>query len=1465
MKQNDSQVSVVVVMSDQEEHAGERSGSASPDRLYRRLLQDEIERKINDAIRNSFRSVAPSVVSARDADNGPSGSTILKGDILPQFDPDQKTSTVTSWLQKIEQLGQLHRWTEYEKACYMQNKLKGSARDWYNRLDDYDKTWDQWKTALTQAFPRHTDYATSLEELVARFKRPEETMTHYYHAKIALAQQCRMDNDATISCVIKGLPLELQANARAFKCASPDELYAGFIAPMDNYRSPASSTSSYAKRPRFEAPTPNPHKHRNNPSAFSGVRCYTCGKSGHVSRDCQRRNVRCFTCNRKGHVSADCYSRKSSEEKRDTPRNVKTVVDNIQINNIYKKKCKINTVEVIGFVDTGSEVNVVTADIAKKLGLKTNKKNVVLKGFGGRQVHCNNECLFMLEVDGIRLQTSAVVSDTCLDGIDLLIGQPVLSSGDLSVVIKGGVARIVDNLSDFLRNITIAEKERPKTILQEDVTLPAGSTKVVSVAISGVSEKTNVFTEARCFPIGQSVICMPAGIQQAQKSRAIISNIGTGCVSLQKGQLLARGEECTEIDADGVENLSAAVSTCRIACDKIDMSCVDVNESLDSEALNQLKEMIKKWQHCFASNTKELGVVKDVEMSITLKDPQPVCIRPYRLSFKEREIVQNKVNDLLEAGIVQESQSDFASPVILVKKNNGDHRLCVDYRALNKKTVKDVYPMPNIEEQLNCLANKKYFTSLDCSQGFHQIPVAADSINKTAFITTEGHYEYLRTPFGLMNAPAVFQRFINKVIGTLRYENILVYMDDILVPSTTVEEGLQLLEKLFTVIDKFGLKLNLQKCSFLKSQVDYLGHTISAAGTSPGSRKIEAVEKFPVPKNIHEIRQFIGLCGYFRKFIENFAIIASPITNLTKKNVKWEWGETQQNAFDLLKTKLINKPVLASFNVNLETEVHTDASSKGLGGILIQKQENGDKKPVAYFSRVTSAAERVYHSYELETLAVIESLKRFRVYLLGLRFKIVTDCSAVRYAFNKRDLIPRIARWWLAIQEFDFDICHQSGKTMGHVDALSRNVPESNIAQLSSLDDWFLTVQLQDEKLKIIIDQLNSDDKSSVEKEYKIKNDRLYRKTPLGDRLVVPKSTRWQMLMKYHDQIGHPGIKKCETLLKENYWFAGMTRFIKKYVSACIDCAYKKGNHGKGEGELYPIEKSSIPMDTVHIDHVGPFPKSSSGNMYILTIIDGFSKYFVVLPCKTLGARETIRHLHRTFGMFLGYPRRLISDRGSTFTSSSFFEFVNGRQIKHILNAVSTPRANGQVERFHRTFLNAIKPSIDNNKYWDEKIVDVVWGINNTVNASTNNTAFELLFGYKGHRLNNIEDMSTDRSDVREKREAARKALEKIANQMKERYDKRHRPPKKYKKGDLVLWRDGVSYSQTGINRKLDPQYTGPYVITQILGHDRYEIRSIKGLRGYKKFKTAVAADSLRRYHSIPGDSSSESDDELSE
>lgn len=596
---------------------------------------------------------------------------------------------------------------------------------------------------------------------------------------------------------------------------------------------------------------------------------------------------------------------------------------------------------------------------------------------------------------------------------------------------------------------------------------------------------------------------------------------------------------------------------------------------------------------------KDLGKTDTVTLSIRCTSDVPVVYRPYRLAEPEKQILRKMVQELLDNGIIRESNSPYASPVLLVKKKNGEYRMCVDFRRLNAITIKDKYPMPLIKEQIDKLGGNKYFTGLDLASGYYQVTVAGDSIEKTAFVTPEGHYEFLRMPFGLTNAPAVFQRLMNGVLGNLKNSIAFPYLDDIIIPSRTAEEGIIRLRQVLEVFRKYNLTFKLQKCSFFAESIEYLGREISEQGVRPGKRKIDAVIQMEPPQSVKQVRQFLGLASYFRRFIANFATIVEPLSRLTRKNELWTWGESQKKAFNTIKDRLTTRPVLTIFDPDRPTEVHTDASAAGVGAVLLQRVD-GKMSVVAYYSKQTTTDQRCYHSYELETMAVVLALRYFRVYLLGLKFKVVTDCNALRTTFAKRDLLPRIGRWWLEVQEYTFDVEYRAGSKMAHADALSRN-PVSVELEVIQVDitesEWILAAQLQDEQIShirtILLSKQPTHETKHYFDEYLIRDDKVYRRLDgTTNAWVVPRNARLQICRLCHDDAGHLGLEKTLERIKRSYWFAGMRRFMTKYISACLNCAYYKNTVGKRQCKLNIIDKVPVPFHTVHIDHVGPFETS---------------------------------------------------------------------------------------------------------------------------------------------------------------------------------------------------------------------------------------------------------------------------------
>ncbi|XP_061390803.1 uncharacterized protein LOC133326139 [Musca vetustissima] len=453
--------------------------------------------------------------------------------------------------------------------------------------------------------------------------------------------------------------------------------------------------------------------------------------------------------------------------------------------------------------------------------------------------------------------------------------------------------------------------------------------------------------------------------------------------------------------------------------------------------------------------------VTNMVQSISLTNArQPT---PRRLPFQERTIVENQIDKWLDEGIIEQSESEFCSPIVLVKKRDSTSRLCIDYRRINKVIVKDHYPLPLIEDQLDRLQNAVIFSTIDLRNGFFHVPVNEESRKYTSFVTHNGQYQFRKVPFGLSNSPAVFQRHINAIFRELNREGIaLPYVDDVIIPASIYDEAVVNLQRILETCRDYGLDINLKKCSFLKRRIQFL---------------------------------------------------AKPLNDLRKENVKFQFGDEQKLAFDKLKQCMTNEPVLHIFNEKFETEVHTDASIDGYGAVLLQKSPDDNLlHPVYYMSRKTSDAERKYTSYELEVLAVIEALKRFRVYLIGIKFKLMTDCNAFTKTLDKKDLCTRVARWILLLQEYDFTVEHRPGTQMRHVDALSRH--PIMVIHDDGLIERIKRLQEMDEDLVTIRDILEEkpDYKGYFAKSgilYKIEND--------CELLVVPKGMQNEIIKRAHE------------------------------------------------------------------------------------------------------------------------------------------------------------------------------------------------------------------------------------------------------------------------------------------------------------------------------------------------------------
>ena len=453
----------------------------------------------------------------------------------------------------------------------------------------------------------------------------------------------------------------------------------------------------------------------------------------------------------------------------------------------------------------------------------------------------------------------------------------------------------------------------------------------------------------------------------------------------------------------------------------------------------------KRLEKYVAKSIMELGKCKIFKHKIRTIDEEPIYIPAYRKSQAEQEEINRQVNEMFRAGIIRRSKSPWSSPIILVPKPNNTKRLCIDFRRLNKKTIQQTWPIPRILDILDRLNGSRYFTALDLKSGFWQVEMDEESIPKTAFSCRNSHWEFVRLPFGLKNAPFEFSRIMFMVLGDLDF--VEVYLDDITIHSKTFEDHMKHIETVMNKLDAANLKINLEKCSWCAEEITILGHVVSFNKIMMDPRKIEVVKEWKTPKNVKQVQQFLGLANYYRRHVLNFSKHAAPLYNLLKKETLFIFGPECEKAFEEIKGLLTSNPVLRPPDFKREFFLYTDASGYCLGAVLGQKDEEGREYVVSYGSRMLKGAEVHYSITEKECLGVVWAVKHFRVYLYGRKFTIITDHSSLLWLMNIKDPNGRLARWSLYLQTLEYTIVHRAGRIHSNVDVLSRPVLSVTLAQ----------------------------------------------------------------------------------------------------------------------------------------------------------------------------------------------------------------------------------------------------------------------------------------------------------------------------------------------------------------------------------------------------------------------------------
>src|SRR3984957_16312710 len=534
--------------------------------------------------------------------------------------------------------------------------------------------------------------------------------------------------------------------------------------------------------------------------------------------------------------------------------------------------------------------------------------------------------------------------------------------------------------------------------------------------------------------------------QQYRVQKIPFSGAGPGNCLYQYLKGEEKCKECLQIEEDWkifnvIQEEENSISRfISVGKDKI----IPIGQISDQQK-NQLQQLLQKNADLFATSLQELRQTNVGEHMIITEQVPPIKKRAYRAAPKENEFIKNEIEDMLEQGLIKPSTSPWSFPVVVVRKKNSKFRFCVNYKPLNDITKKDTYPLPRIDEILDSLHQAQWFTTLDLASGYWQIRVKAEDQEKTAFTTKFGIFEFKVMPFGLCNAPATFQRTMDQILQGIKEEFVLVYLDNVIIYSKTFKEHLQHLTKVLDRIRNANLSLKAEKCNFIATELQFLGHVVGKDGVKPDPEKVEKMMNYPEPRNIRELHGVLGLFSYYRRFIKDFTQLADSLYKLLKKDTPYEWTDSQQQAFENLREKLTKAPIVQYPDFTKPFLLHTDASGTGVGAVLAQT-EGTQEHVIAYASRTLNPAEKNYTITELECLAIVWAVKYFRHYLYGSKFTIVTDHTALKWLLNStsESMNKRLERWKITLSEYDFEIIYKKEKLHSNADAFSRLNPTSN-------------------------------------------------------------------------------------------------------------------------------------------------------------------------------------------------------------------------------------------------------------------------------------------------------------------------------------------------------------------------------------------------------------------------------------